>query len=493
MWDIHVPRVHHYIAQGAVHGNSGKSKLGCRESIRFAIAYPGSRNLVARLAATDLRKTTKVTFRRELGEIGLARGRDWSFNKNSGELEWRNGSVTIFTHLEDGEALGSMELSSAFVDEGSEVPDGIYQLLFPARLRWHLPGCELGPQVSAMIARGEDPSGLSCPCPRRAWICTNPGASGYLRGVTKGFMPEGAGGWEHFAVPPAENPYNGPDYYRELADLGARYGPHWFARFYKGDWDSFEGQRFPMLERSRHVLAADFRPGAEHEVFEGYDFGFRNPTAVLWIAAQRRREHPPIVFCEYEAAEREIPDHARAIKEIRAGYGLTQRDVQSFGDPAGSQRRGSGMSDIMLYASHGIEIVPCHIGKMPGPRADLVALMLSASVATRDGLMAGLSLNPRCPRLTQALIDYRFKDGSSRMGEDPRESFHKHNDHLVDALGYALAAMPREATEEFVTGSAPRDDPLGAQRAPTVAELDAAIGEPARPVEDETVGVWGGV
>src|SRR5690348_2891377 len=82
---------------------SGKSACGSRESMRAAVAHPGSRNLVSRLERVTLRRTTQQTFFRELQKAGFDHRRWTRWRASEDELHWWNGSVTIFSGLDDFE------------------------------------------------------------------------------------------------------------------------------------------------------------------------------------------------------------------------------------------------------------------------------------------------------------------------------------------------------------------------------------------------------
>jgi hypothetical protein len=212
----------------------GKSKLGCRESIRTALTVPHTRNLVGRYTYKDLVETTMVTFFREVREIGLNDGsgpgmRHYAYSKGDMKVRWWNGSETIFSNLDDptGAKFGSLEISTFFGDEGSEVPGEVYQVLLPGRLRWHLPGCRLVDEINDFMEDNPGvppPTNIRCGCMAtwKAWVCTNPGPSDYLLGVVD--AAEQGGGqpdadspfdvWQVFFASPGEYPYNGPDYFR---------------------------------------------------------------------------------------------------------------------------------------------------------------------------------------------------------------------------------------------------------------------------------------
>jgi len=414
---------------------AGKSKLLCRESIRVALEYPGSRNLIARLKSTELAATTAKTFERELREIGLSRGEHYTVNKNEGTYYWANGSETIFSHLESDEKFGSSEFSTIAIDEGSQVPDPVYEILFPGRLRWNVG-------------------------PHRAWICTNPGASGFLRKIVYGEM-NGSGeettfvsssgriervvdDFAWFPVPPGANKHNPPGYNEQLARLGQSYGPHWYSRYVKGDWDSFEGQRFPMFDRDRHVLPVPFRPElGRHRIVEGWDFGHRE-TFVSWLAYDPRGEEPVVVFAELQMQEVQEPsDVADRVREIRRRFGF-ERPHAALGDPAGGgATQFSAVSPIAAYGALGIHIAPCKGGKSPTSRADLLSEFLTGEVRTWGGkTWPGIVFGPECQATIKSVVNLRWDLTQNSKGEDPREKFVKKDDHGFDAMTYGLVGIP---------------------------------------------------
>src|SRR5262245_47810897 len=205
--------------------------------------------MVGRFEYKELERSTLVTFKRELTKIGVDY-KLFKLNETKMEGRWFNGSTTVFTNFDDESKFGSVEMSTIFVDEGAEVPSSVYRILFPSRLRWHLPDCTFAEDVEAIVLMGEDPESVTCECPRRAWVCTNPLPSDYLEQAVEGKID----GWECFAATPGENPYNGPDYMRDMVRKAKTYGPAWFDTFINGKWGAFEGARFPMFDDQKHVI-----------------------------------------------------------------------------------------------------------------------------------------------------------------------------------------------------------------------------------------------
>ena len=431
---------------------SGKSKTGCREGIRWAAMHAGSRGLIGRQTATDLRDTTMTTFWKEMAQVGFVRadsekdmlaGRGhYLHNKADREIRFWNGSVILYRHLDDPDALGSLELNWAFIDEGAEVDDAIYKTIASSRLRWHLPECDQQERVAELIAQyasDEEIANVPCDCPRGIWVCTNPGASGYLRSVTRGQVY----GWEWIPAKPGDNPYNGPDYYKKMERDRQINGDVWMKRFYEGSWDAFEGQRFPMFDRDTHVLTdRKWERRDAHVVVEGWDFGHRE-TFVVWMAYLPDGSEPVVVFHELQMNEvMEPQDVADEVLRIRGQYGLEK--VIALGDPAGvAAGTFSAVSPIQAYAKLGIYISPCKLGKSPTARADLLTAHLNERKKMVDGSeWPGIVFLPSCPAVVDSIINLRWKPQTSKVGEDPREQFLKKDDHGFDALGYGLVGVP---------------------------------------------------
>lgn len=431
---------------------SGKSKTGCREGIKWAVEYAGSRGMIGRLTATDLRDTTMVTFWREMAQIGfkvgtpeqVARGlAHCTHNKSDREIVFWNGSSIIYRHLDDPDALGSLELNWAFIDEGSEVADLIFKTISSSRLRWHLPICDQQQVIEALIdqmAPDDEIAAVPCDCPRGIWACTNPGASGYLRAVTRGEVD----GWEWIRAVPGDNPYNGPDYYAKMERDRKINGEVWMRKFYEGDWSAFEGQRFTSFDHDTHVLSDDWRPGPDHRIAIGWDFGHVE-TFVSFIAYHPSLNEPVVVFDEVVINEVQEPlDVADPVKEMISRYGLRREQIIHMGDPAGDgASQFSAISPIGAYAGLGLFIAPAKKGKSPIDRANLLTAFLNERRPQPDGsVWPGIVFGPLAVRAVASIVDLRWKNTEGRAGEDPKETFLDKNKHGFDAVTYGLYGVP---------------------------------------------------
>jgi hypothetical protein len=135
----------------------------------------------------------------------------------------------------------------------------------------------------------------------------------------------------------------------------------------------------------------------------------------------------------------------------------------------------TGVSDVSILAGYGIDITPAKWAKDPQNRADLIALCLNRVKETKYGKLRGLMIHPRCKRLIYCLKMYRYaKRRAQRLDEeDAPEKFVKKDDHLVDALGYALSGAPDPLEREKAVKTNPVWEAMyNRQRVPTWEELD---------------------
>ena len=413
--------------------------------------HAGSRGLIGRQTATKLNDTTMVTFWEEMGEIGFLRaetekdlqtGRGhYMHNKAERSIRFWNDSVILYRHLDDAEALGSLELNWAFIDEGSEVDDMIYKTISSSRLRWHITGCDHKERVNAAIEAGATPDEvklIKCACPYAMWVCTNPGPSGYLRAVTRGEVPR----WEWIPAKVGDNPYNGADYYEKMEEDRRVNGDVWMKRYYEGSWDAFEGQRFPMFDRDTHCIDLAFTPNERHMVFCGWDFG-NIETFVAFIAWVPDGSEPVTVFDEVVVNDVNDPKFvADLVNDRIRSYGL--KKVIHLGDPAGVNRNQYSLeSAIGAYSAYGLYISPATRAKSPTGRADHLAKFLNIRKPVGKTELPGIVfIHGKTERAVESILDLRWKPQTGKLGEDPREVFLDINKHGFDAVTYGLHGVP---------------------------------------------------
>lgn len=428
---------------GAV--GAGKTKAGSREAIRVAIEYPKSLGIIGRKEYRPLMDSTWRTFMREiemtgLVEAGLVKITGGKAASSPPHVTFWNGSEIMFRNAKSEQNFLGVEPDWVYIDEGSEVADEVYEMLGAGRLRG-TPNPE-GKTISKRTVAGKEIE-VRVSGPLRIWITCNPGPSNFIR---RNFVPPGtrgkrSKGFDMFAARTDENPYLPPEY---VAEISSRFTGARHAAYVRGDWGAFEGQVFVEFDPDVHVVDnVDAGSLRGKLIVEGWDFGRAVETAVVWMAVDEEGEEPIVVFADYGRAEADPSEHAQAVKEMRARFGITE--VMAIGDPAGRQRGVSG-SYMEEYARQGIYIAPCDKGKRQGVRDQRLAQLLNMRVVGTEGRVPGLVICRRCEGLIDSITAARYREGG-RVDRDRPDERIKKDDHRLDALEYALMAAPPPMTD----------------------------------------------
>ncbi len=131
---------------------SGKSFLGCLWVITMCIQKPGVRYLIGRSVLTQLRLTTLKTLLETLAQMNLKPEEHYIYNQQSNIITFYNKSEIILKDLAATpsdpmyDSLGSLEITGAFVDEMSQVPQMAYHII-KSRMRFKLKQYNLIPKL----------------------------------------------------------------------------------------------------------------------------------------------------------------------------------------------------------------------------------------------------------------------------------------------------------------------------------------------------------
>lgn len=121
----------------------GKSWLGCNWQIFRRLKYPGTRGALCRDELKKLKLTTLNTFQDAWNTTWKYYGVAANYNQNNGVIKFSNGSEIVLLDLHaypndpDFHALGSLELTDAFIDEAPEITEKAFQIL-SSRIRYRL-------------------------------------------------------------------------------------------------------------------------------------------------------------------------------------------------------------------------------------------------------------------------------------------------------------------------------------------------------------------
>ena len=128
-------------AFGGGGAGGGKSWIGCLRQAYRRLTYPGTRGFIGRETLRALEDSTMRTYFDVLGRMGYVSGEHYTYNAQSHNLVFANGSEQHFRHMSympsdpDYNRFGSTEYTDAFVDEAPEVDPRACQVLL-SRLRY---------------------------------------------------------------------------------------------------------------------------------------------------------------------------------------------------------------------------------------------------------------------------------------------------------------------------------------------------------------------
>lgn len=194
----------------------------------------------------------------------------------------------------------------------------------------------------------------------------------------------------------------------------------------EGRFIALHGLIYNDFKRDKHVVRE--RPLPEHvNVVVGIDPGLRNRTAVVWIYLDS--DDKMVVFDEgyYEgmtaAQVCKVIQKANADRNIHPLYYVI--------DPAARNKEHStGRSIQMEYADNGIVTIP-------GQHAVSAGINRVKERFQNERLF----VQEHCIHLIDEIQKYRWKQ-PPRTGEDGRDAPVKKDDHLMDALRYAVMSRP---------------------------------------------------
>ena len=185
------------------------------------------------------------------------------------------------------------------------------------------------------------------------------------------------------------------------------------------------GAVYPQFDPAVHVGAFPTPESREGSMVGGIDFGFRDPTVVLWgcVGADATLR----IVAEMVTRETTMDTVAGMIRE--APWPMPEW----FGvDPAGHQRSAvSGVSPIMALRRAGLAMRSRRMPVVEGLRA------VRARLAPASGSPT-LLIHPRCEALIRSMASYRFPDSAGSSDVPVKDG----PDHAADALRYLVTNLP---------------------------------------------------
>lgn len=382
---------------GAV--SAGKSYAGCCKAILLGIIYPGNRGLICRKEARSLYVSTLHTLLELLPKDMII-----SYNQMKGEIIHKSldplrPSKILLSGLDKRAdetypmKIGSTEYCWIFVDEGTELDKGDWNMLI-TRLRYRIP--HLSDESNAKIIR-------------QMFTATNPDSPYHF--LYKFFFESKEANRETILTTPYDNPTLTKDY---IASLEASLSGIMRDRLLFGKWVAAEGIIYANFDPKRHVITPNipnFLPLKDYkELVIGADSNYPLPRAAVLIGF--RSDDKIDILDEFYKTNSHVEDLAEWVKE---------KSIEAD-------------KSIMVYHDPSDPSAIDKLSTSPGcvcQKADNTVLG-GISEVSRYFDNDLIKISSKCTNLISELLSYRWE--LNAVGDKPK----KEQDHAVDSLRYAI-------------------------------------------------------
>lgn len=381
---------------------AGKTLAGCLEVLKLCVLYPGNFGLIGANTYPQLRDATKRTFLQvcpqEIIKVEL---------KQENKIILVNGSEIIFRSFDEYSKFQGLELGFFYMDEASEAPEEIWDVLM-GRLRF----------------KGVPQKAL------KGFATTNPNGKNW---VYKKFFDKPAEDFFGVVSTTYENKDNLPDTY--ISDMEKVYSADWLKRFLFGSFETFSGQIFSEFNetatdpRNSHVIQPIELPSHWYR-FRSIDFGWSHPTCVLWAA-----ESPDgtlYIYQELYKSELAAYELANMINKMSPENEVYEYTIGDTSGRAISQTDGESVYK-QLNEYGGIQVIPALKQDKIG-RIDRAKTMFKYNK---------IKIFNTCTNLIKELPQYQWeapKHGQLTPLRQQRPL--KLKDDAIDALMYLLGSRP---------------------------------------------------
>jgi PBSX family phage terminase large subunit len=384
---------------------SGKSKTSLQEIFLRALENPKGTGLLTAPTLQQLKRTTLKTFFNEVCPPPLLK----RYNKADGEIELENGFVFYTIPSDDEEKLRSINAGLVHMEEASGIKRSIYDQLL-TRIR--------DPYVkNKMFA-----------------VCSNPDL-GWIKDVfvdnekrKNPQHPEHENFNQHITTFIWETKLN--EYLpKDFIEINSKGKPEWWIkRYLLGSFEHSEGMVYPNFA---NTIVEPFDIPANWERFVALDHGLRNPTAVPFGAIDPDKGIV-YIYDEYYEPSRTVPEHAKYIKPKvesiplgRLRFMVIDPSARNKSDPI------NGKSVQALYAEYGLFFTEGN--------NSIEAGLLKVNSYVNNGK---LKVFNTCVNTIKEGLNYKFPEVTMDNEKNLDEKPLKRNDHMMDALRYALMRLP---------------------------------------------------
>lgn len=396
----------------------GKTEVQCVEAVMQSYHYPKNFGLMGRKVLDAFKKSTLVQLL-DVGGDFIKRHRPQDH-----EIEFLNGSKIVYMALDDSRdairRIKSMNLGFFSFDQLEEVPEDTFRSARgqlrrkrAARVGFHT--CNPGGHdwVWRHYKRDEHKNHNH----RRNLV--------EARTWTRGVPPPRS---EEDVAKYSDNPHLPVDYIR---DLLLNHPKQWVNRFVYCEWDDFAGLVYPEFDEDVHFIKPFTLPNWWNHYIV-YDYGYRNPSAILFAAVDTEGT----IYC-YDgiyAEETPIYELAELLEEKsnpRIGY-------EYLADPSIRRSESDGYSVASEWEDYDIFWDNARNDKRAGFERVSKYLHFRQSVKPRLYFFDVSSLEP----LRNEILEYKWSELKFGIASrpNPEEPVKKH-DHFMDDVRYLVHAV----------------------------------------------------
>lgn len=205
----------------------------------------------------------------------------------------------------------------------------------------------------------------------------------------------------------------------------------------KGQFIQVGGAVFKDFHPSTH-MSTDFVLTKQHRIYVSIDYGWRDPTAILWHAVAP--DGTITTFAEHYQSQMTIAEHCKIFHQKNAELGV--RPYLVVGDPALAQTSGvKGTSYQQEFNLHNVNVVIDIIPRQIGVGLNKMQQYIKKNPKTGKPFW---QITPDCPNLISELSKLKFKRRANRQLEmtlNKLEDIQERDNHAFDSARYFFTLM----------------------------------------------------
>lgn len=217
----------------------------------------------------------------------------------------------------------------------------------------------------------------------------------------------------------------------------------------RGQFIQVGGAVFKEFNRLSHTIPPEhFKLTPRHRIYVSIDYGWRDPTAILWHAVAP--DGQIVTFAEHYQSQMTIAEHAKVFHQKNAEWGIEPYLV--VGDPALAQTNGvKGTSYQQEFNLHGLNVVIDIIPKQIGVGLNKMQQYMKTNPKTGKPFWV---ITDDCPNLISELSKLKFKRRANRQQEmtlNKLEAIQEKENHAFDSSRYFFTLMD-DLTPDVLNG-----------------------------------------